>query len=177
MSDIRAIEAFERDPEEALAGDTLISGETQSDTDQLANSRKFRMRRAVARFAVEEPERFLELVGYLPHTIQDIVLQYFLLGREQTQIAEVVGGSQTSVWQGLRLGIEAICAIIAFKQEGWQSIPKADEAYQAMITYRDKEEGELTLTEPAILGQFDVPLTEKELEILFAPMNADGPAH
>jgi hypothetical protein len=178
VSDKRSVEFFRASPEEALSGSRLSSAEADPGADRS---------RAIISLAVEQPERFLELVGYLPHAIQDIFFQYYLLGRTQTQIGSLLGMSQTGVWQALRLGIEAICAVILSGGEppDLRFVPsvnaplhrKAYDAYQAMLEFETKAEarGMLRIDSPRNLGEFILRVDDETLEVQFAPSTTDGP--
>jgi len=162
-SESRAVELFARDPEASLAGRSLLSFETDATLDRSL---------AIANLAVENPARFLELVSYLPHSIQDIFFQYYLLGRTYKQIARLMGGWNGSFWEGISLGTEAICEILA---NGDAAI--ASDAYQKMLKFaanRDHPKP-LTIKEPEILGSFSISITHEEFEQCFAPMTTDGP--
>ena len=161
----RAVELFKENPSMALRGNKTISAETDIEVDRSD---------AMFKLATDEPERFLELVGYLPHLIQDIFYQYYLLGRTQTQIAQLLGCSQTNIWQDLRLGKEAICAIIAFggppptsihelrKASPGEQFLKAITAYQAMLAFKTRKDQRkpITVEEPKTLGQFQLSIDD-----------------
>ncbi len=178
VSDKRAVEFWRADEESSLAGSRLNSAEADPGADRS---------RAVISLAVDASERFLELVGYLPHAIQDIFYQYYLLGRTQTQIGSLLGMSQTGVWQALRLGIEAICAIIASGGEppDMRYLPsdkaprhkQAYDAYQRMLDFQTKADNraELRVDSPANLGEFELRVDDRTLEIQFSPFTTDGP--
>lgn len=104
-SEIRSLASYYHDPEQALRAERLISAETDPEADRSL---------AIANLAVDDRARFVELVEELPHVIQDIFFQYYLLGRTQTQIGYALGRSQTAVWQQRDLGLEAICACVYF---------------------------------------------------------------
>ncbi len=177
VSDKRAAELFRADPEAALSGTRLNSAEADPGADRS---------RAIISLATEQPERFLELVGYLPHAIQDIFFQYYLLGRTQTQIGSLLGMSQTGVWQALRLGLEAICAIIALGgPPDLQFLPgkasplrvRAYNVYQEMLAFQTRAGTRETLKveEPERLGEFELRVDDETLELNFSPSTTDGP--
>lgn len=176
-ADLRSIDLFAQAPEDALSGTRLVSAETDPSADRS---------QAIVELAVDDPLRFVELVSYLPHAIQDIFFQYYFLGRTQTQIGELVGASQTAVWQALRLGTEAICAVIVFGQPPNDRVPEGEmtplqrramEAWRAVNKFATRAEnrGELRKREPRTLGQFVLGIDEKTFELSFAPGTTDGP--
>ena len=171
LSEQRAVETFRDDPDAALAGSQLSSAETCSGGNESA----------VIVLAEEQPERFLELIGYLPHAIQDIFLQYYFLGRTQTQIAETLGMTQSpGVWQALRLGIEAICAVIAFGGPPGPGTPANHPlavAYQTMLDWQTKPEMRETkvIRTPRNLGEFEINAEDVNLMEFFAPGTEHGP--
>ena len=177
----RAVELFKENPLMALQGNKTISAETDIEVDRSD---------AMFKLATDEPEHFLELVGYLPHLIQDIFYQYYLLGRTQTQISQLLGCSQTNIWQDLRLGKEAICAIIAFGgppptsingllRTSWKTneFNKAWDAYQAMLAFKTRKDQRkpITVEEPKTLGQFQLSIDDGTFDVNFAPATPDGP--
>ena len=81
MSEVRAEALWHQSPEAALAGQRLTSAETDPDMDTSL---------AIANLALEQPERFRELVGFLPLPIQDIFFQSDLLGRTQAHIGRLL---------------------------------------------------------------------------------------
>jgi len=168
-SEMRAIDLFERDPEAALAGSKLISLETDPSFDRSL---------AITELALNRPERFLELVSYLPHAIQDIFFQYYLLGRTQTQIAKLVGSTQTNIWQAIKAGLGAICAVLSTNGLPTRKDPMWLE-YEKVLQFAEKmsHRSMLKIAEPKILGSFTLPITEEEFEQCFAPMTTDGPLH
>jgi hypothetical protein len=105
-SQSRAIDSFRRDPERAMAGTDLISpkmDEEMSPAMILVNM---------------DSERFVELISSLPPVIQDIFLQYYLLGRTYDQIGAVLfpqkplPARRFAIHTGNRLGLRALCATI-----------------------------------------------------------------
>ena len=178
-SDKRAVELFKEKPELSLQGDKRVSIEADPFYDESD---------AFFKLAVDDPTKFLELVGYLPHLIQDIFFQYYLLGRTQVQIAKVLGCSQTNIWQDLRLGREAIGAILEFggppptaamdavKANGRQ-FKMACAAYRAMAAFKTKEHQRepLTIKEPKTLGEFQLSIDDETFDLNFSPATTDGP--
>lgn len=183
-SEARAVDFFNRSPEDALAGSSLVSAETDKASDRSE---------PITNLAVEQPERFIELVSYLPHAIQDIFFQFYFLGRTQTQIGELMDKGQTVIWQTLELGTRAICAIIHFgspnellKREQWYAVTRTTPpepersmiiAYKAALAFRTKPESreELVVEEPGNLGDFEISANDVNLMAFFAPATTDGP--
>lgn len=176
-SDKRAAELWREDPEGVLAGQCLASVETDPSRDQSS---------AVVALAVEQPERFRELVGKLPELIQDIFFQHYLLGRTQTQIAEVLGMMQSSsglmgVSQNLKLGVMGLCAVIAWggppAKAEWEATGREKElleAYRRMERLRGRR-GRALEVRSALTGKFVIKTSDPLLEQIFAPEAPDGP--
>lgn len=178
VSDQRAVEFFRADEMSALSGSRLSSAEADPGADRS---------RAMISLAKECSERFLELASFLPHAIQDIFYQVYFLGRTQTQVGRLLGMSQTGVWQALRLGQEAICAIIALGgPPDLQFLPgknsplrvRAYNTYQEMLAFQTKSENRegLKVEEPGTLGEFEIRVDDDTLEVHFSPFTTDGPA-
>lgn len=183
-SEARAVDMFRRSPEEALSGAGLVSAETDKSADRSL---------PIANLAVDEPERFIELVSYLPHAIQDIFFQFYFLGRTQTQIGELMDKGQTVIWQTLELGTRAICAIIHFgsasellKKDQWYAVTRTTPpepehsmiiAFKAALAFRTKPESreDLVVEEPDNLGDFEISANDINLMDFFAPSTTDGP--
>lgn len=166
VSRLRSIEFFRIQPERALAGEGLSSAEADPSQDSSL---------AIVNLLNEQPERFHQLIGYLPPLIQDIFLQYFILRRTQYQIAETLSITQSGtegrgVSQGLRLGMEAICAIIA-----WGPDPNKMNGHAAAASYRlllaqktkPASTRKLNVKVPANLGSFEISAKDHNLEEFF----------
>lgn len=172
----RAVELWQRSPEEALSGGALgsIEGDPEADHTQ-----------AIVELAGRDPERFEELVEALPEPLQDIFFQHYLLGRTQTQIARLIDWSQSSggrkgVSQGLRIGWEGMCAVIAWGGEeptgdNTERGKKLLAAYAAMERFRGQRGPRLTVRAPRELGNFTVRSNHPQLAEFFAPGTTDGP--
>lgn len=183
-SEARASELFQQDQDAALRGDRLISAETGAEGDYHATPED--RTKAVVVLAQESPERFLELVGYLPHLIQDIFLQFFLLERTQKEIGETLGLWTWAVCDALKLGMESICAIIAFGgvdkvPENLDPVGRPDwdqlvEAYKKMLAFETKPEQrtEKKLVTPVGVGEFEIRVDDETLELHFAPSTRRG---
>lgn len=165
-SDHYAERLFRDDEDAALAGSKIISaeGHAADSWDASPNRKKSKM---VWALAAEQPERFLELTSFLPHLIQDIFYQYFLLGRTQEQIGETLGLRQKQVWQALELGVDGIAAVSA---NG--ALPEEVLKFRTSSEQRET----LVLEEPTTLGEFIVSTSDKSIEEFFSPMTPDGPA-
>jgi hypothetical protein len=167
-SDDLAQELFRVDPEAALAGSKLVSAEANVDTrDDWQASPNRKKSKMVFELASGQPERFLELVGFLPHIIQDIFYQYFLLGRTQTQIGKLLDMSQKNVWQALEVGVDAIA-----------NVALRGELSQEALSFRTDPETreELFVEESTKLGSFILSTSDETWEQNFAPSTPDGPA-
>ena len=176
-SDHLAERLFRDNPDGSLAGSQLVSAEAHSADDWMAspNRKKSKMARALAE---GQPERFLELVGYLPHVIQDIFYQYFLLGRTQDQIGATLDLRQKQVWQALELGVESIAVIALYGGEPPGDAPEDVLAvYGRMLAFKTDPSQRATLIfdEPTTLGDFILSTSDKDIEKQFAPQTPDGP--
>ena len=179
MSDHRAEELWRQDPDAALAGNGLASVEGDASRDRS---------KAIMALAVEQPERFVELVGRLPELLQDILLQRYLLGRTHAQIAGVLGmspssGGKMGVSQNLRLAVEGLCAVIA-----WGGGPPKDdwvaqcssrerellEAYRECEGLRGRQRA-IAVRAPRV-GAFVLRTDDPALRAAFAPGTEEGPA-
>ena len=167
-SDELAGDLFRTDPDAALSAQRLVSAEANRDArDDWQASPNRKKSKMVYELAAGQPERFLELVSYLPHVIQDIFYQYFLLGRTQTQIGELLGLRQKQVWQALEVGVDAIAQVSATGELTAEAL--------SFKTSADQRE-ELEVTEPTTLGEFILRTDDPALEQNFAPGTPDGPA-
>ena len=170
--EVRAVEFFRDDPERALAGSRLSSAEADASADRSL---------AIMNLASEEPGRFLELVSYLPHAIQDIFYQYYLLGRTQEQIGRLIGVShQADVSHALKIGVEALCVIIAYgNPPHCQPGTEMARAYQAMLEFKTKSQDREELHERTHrrLGEFEINANDAELvmETFAASWSVFGP--
>lgn len=165
-SDHLAERLFAEDPEGALSGSQIVSAEGHS-TDDWSASPNRKKSKMVYELATEQPERFLELVAFLPHIIQDIFYQYFLLGRTQTQIGDVLGLRQKQVWQALEVGIDGIAHISAY----------GGPSPEVLVFKTDpSQRKEMSITEPMSLGEFILSTSDKTIEESFSPETPDGPA-
>lgn len=178
MSDARAAEFYREDPGASLRGERLMSAETGEDEGTFHGTPEEKSK-AVVVLAMEQRERFLELVGYLPHAIQDIFIQFYLLERTQEQIGETLGMSQTAIWQALKLGMEAMCAVMLYGDDclRLENIPKqAADAYAAMLAWTTEvgQREELVLRTPKNVGEFEIRVDDETLELHFAPSTRRG---
>jgi hypothetical protein len=179
-SDDLAQELFRVDPDAALAGSKLVSAEANVDArDDWQASPNRKKSKMVFELASGQPERFLELVAYLPHIIQDIFYQYFRLGRTQTHVGKLIDMSQKNVWQALDIGIDAM-AVIALYNGPPPVIcsEKHRKAWDAMIAFKTDPETreELFVEESTRLGSFILSPSDDTWEQNFAPSTPDGPA-
>lgn len=156
-ADIRSLASYYHDPDSVLSGQRLTSAETDPEADRSL---------AIANLALDAPERFLELVGELPAPIQDIFLQYYLLGRTQTQIGYLLGRSQTAVWQQRDIGLEAMCAFIFF--EGPPTVSQMVEAGMAERTASYADEYRKTRSFACVAGWHFAEVKEVRRSLLEA---------
>jgi hypothetical protein len=188
-SDDLAQELFRVDPDAALSGSKLVSAEANVDTrDDWQASPNRKKSKMVFELASGQPERFLELVGFLPHIIQDIFYQYFLLGRTQTQIGRLLDMSQKNVWQALEVGVGGVAALIHFngpptiQMSSFKETARAGrvawDAWQTVLEFRTSAEQrkELIVEESTKLGSFILSTSDETWEQNFAPSTPDGPA-
>jgi len=157
VSDAKAVEQFRDDPEGALAGGDLVSIETDPDAARVD---------AIRAYAQEKPAEFLEAARQLPLVLQDIVYQFYLLGRTQTHIAETLNLTQKQVWQHLRLALEGIGYVL-----------KGDRIPDEIAGIRGHCRKKFARTDDA-LGAFVFHLDPEDVDSLlehFAPMTTGGP--
>ena len=163
-SDARAVDRFREDEQAALAGTQLLSPETDAAArERWSRSPNRKKSKMMGELAAADPARFLELVQQLPHVIQDIFFQYYLLGRAQEHIGQTLEMSQTAVWQTLSLGIDGVCALI-------QGKPLPD----AVAEFKHDCKKTLCFKEPGTLGQFELRVDDDTLELNFAPQTTEG---
>jgi hypothetical protein len=162
MSSVQAVSLFRSDPECALRGGALASFEASS-PPQGRTAATFNL-------AADQPERFMELVECLPPLIQDILIQYYILKRTQSQIAKTLSmkSQSTDISRRLKLGREAICAIIA-----WGKDPKKMNGHPAAASYRlllardGKRKKQLRVRVHRELGKFEVRAADSKIGEFF----------
>ena len=106
----RADEIFRQDEHAALSGSTTLSAETMpmewNSTVPLLN------------LATDSPDRFLHLISHLTPILEDIFIQYYLMGRTYAQIGALLFPSRGSnaaeiqVKTGHRIGVDALCVYL-----------------------------------------------------------------
>ena len=165
----RAERLFRDEPEAAFSGSQLSSLEA----DPNVHSKPI-----VELVLMDNGERFLELAGYLPHALQDILFQHYLLGRTQEQIGSLLGMTQTQVWQALALSIRGICALIHFHGPPSGSEEKSEllSVWEEVLNFKVKSEQreELNVSVPRNLGEFTVSAGDVDLLEFFSPMATEG---
>jgi len=163
----RAIDLFHADPMRALMGMELLC-EATFPTHSWATRGTHT---AVFELAETHRERFLQLVSHLPPLVQDVFLQYCILGRTQAQIAKTLDIRQSpDVWRAFRRGVDAISAILA-----WGPDPSKMNGHTAAASYRSllKQEPERKTTstkyvsEPRNLGNFHIKANDPNLSEFF----------
>ena len=178
-SEGRAQRYWADDPDGAICGRKLISAETDASTrEQWARSGSRKKSKMVYDLAQGQPERFLELVEYLPHRLQDIFYQYYLLGRTQEQIGETLdmpeGRRQEAVCEALAIGIGGISAVAAAGRIPTRfdgAIMQAQ--WEAVMAYDTPRMAVKEIAEDERLGQFEIRV-DNDVDIHFAPSTTDG---
>jgi hypothetical protein len=161
FEDEAAEELFRECPDRALAGGALISAESDPENDRSLG---------IMALATEFPQRFLKLVGYLNPVMQDVFLQYYLLGRTYSQIGAVLFPEKTSVAAQVAVkrqnlaGLKAVCWII---KRGGTSRLRKPERKAAMLDFKPSG-GEVRLSAPKSFGQFAIN-PNGDLSELFSP--------
>lgn len=170
-TEARALRLWQADEQAALRGKQLASAEADSVArDSYQKDNKYKRPRMIWELACEHPEKFMELVTKLPHALQDIFFQRYLLGRTEAQIAELFEVSTFPIQTALKTGIDGLCAIVAGETEGESELAQA---YRRMLEFR-VECGELRLERSPELGQMVIEIDEETLEMQFQPVTADG---
>lgn len=135
----------------------------------------------VMNMSVQQPERFRELVEKMPEIIQDIFWQYCILQRTQAQIGKTLSMKQSLGWgagsegisQLLKLGIEGMCAMIAWggppPERDWVAQMSSQEqrlmaSYWEVEKWRGRKLGRLNISADRELGKFKVKLGENGCE-------------
>lgn len=163
-----SIAIFRESPEKAIAGQTLVSAEGSPEG----------LSTAILGIIESDREKFLYLISLLSPVIQDIFIQYYLLGRTYAQIGAVLFPRQTqgsqafTVQTGNRIGLRALCAVIKFGGEPTKKqakkFPELALAYTEMQKFQNAERGDLEVAASSILGDFVVPL-QADLAEFFSP--------
>lgn len=164
-------ENFRRDPDSATSGSSLISSETDPASDRSL---------AIMNLAESDTERFVELVSFLSPVVQDVLFQYYLLGRTYAQIGAVLFPNKTTVAAQVlvktanKLGVRALGGVIkcggAPSREQAAKYPEAAEAYDDMHAFsvRLPDVPTVNLKTPRSFGQFAVT-PNGDLSELFPP--------
>ena len=158
-----AVECFEENVEQALEGRKLFSLETNHKLDRSTT---------IVDFILNNPQCFIALAKDLPPLMQDIIFQYYFLGRAQTQIGQILGTNQDTVWRGIVLATKALCAKACKVRP--QGIKKVWSDMEVLQRRRHKDRTRLKLDEPPILGKFKVKLTQEAFEDYFVSASSDG---
>lgn len=173
LSGFKAKRAFRECPEAVLAGNVILSVESESEGSRMS---------PVVEMALVDPERFVELVSFLPALAQDILFQHYLLGRTYAQIGLVLFPNHARATQtveiGHRLGVRALCAIIKCRGNK-AKLPKRGplaQAWERMFAWHPVINGRMVELKAAHdLGDF-VIAPNGQLGELFAPAwSAMGP--
>lgn len=163
LLDTRAIELYRVAPLKSLRGEHSVSAETEAPADRY---------RALAWLILDSRERFFEMISDLPNAVQDVMLQYYLLGRNQRQIGELFGKRQTWVWQILEAGTLAMCAKSYGK--GRELPDKFKRAIRRLGRLR-MDGREIKRWEPTFLGSFCINRElMSELRKIMTPETTDG---
>lgn len=101
MESIVAHRAMLLDDEEALAGNTTISLETQGGVEE-----------DIVTYIQENFENFIKLVRYLSLEDQEILLGYYLLGKSQNMLGQIHKMTQTTMSFRLRRAVKCLGTFI-----------------------------------------------------------------
>lgn len=163
-SDSRAVSLFRGNEDGALAGNQLLSPETDAEArDRWAASPNRKKSKMMFDYIQSDLMGFMERAAQLPHVLQDVLYQYYLLGRKQAQIGSTLNMSQTAVWQALSSGIDGVCALI-------QGRPIPAE----VLFFNEIHLDLLEVQEPDSLGAFEQKISDPDVELNFAPTTTDG---
>lgn len=157
-----AIDAFRSDPVSSLRGDPTFSVETSLGPDHSA---------AISAFILSDPRRFLALARTLPPFIEDSLLQYYLLGRTQTQIGSLLGTTQDVISAAVSLGTRALAAKACRRRRGLRRLWHDMRTLQRR---RERDRRALRLRAPAILGRFRVRTLDPGFDAVLAPETING---
>lgn len=156
-----AVDVFRASPDRAFSGRKLISVETSEEGSS----------QAIADIASDDPVRFAVLISALSPIIQDILLQYYLLGRTHDEIGFVLfpnkakknrdrskNPAELAARRGHEIGIAALCAVM---QGG---------THDGMLKFeaRTRRKKEVRVSSSSDLGQFVIK-PNGQLPELFAP--------
>ena len=154
---------FRESPESALAGSGLFSIETSPIPAS-----------SVIELATNSPDRFLSLVAFMVPLIQDILIQYYLLGRTYDQIGDLLFPRLTdrrqAVKTGNRIGVRAL-AVAASCGGDVSTIPTDSplrSAWSDMLNWSPSTGGRIRVRAPRDLGDFVIH-PNGQLGELFAP--------
>ena len=134
---------------------------------------------AIFNLCSEDPARFIELVSFLSPVTQDILIQYYLLGRTYEQIGMLLFPDNTFWTQveyvkwGNEIGIKALGAVIAFggrPTEGQlRRRPNLAEPFRRMLAFKtDLDSRVVKMKSPPSFGKFSVT-PNGDLGELFPP--------
>jgi hypothetical protein len=159
-------------PEAAFAGNGLYSAEA---IGHIHSTRpELRLSFAVVTLATNDPERFLSLTSQLTPIIQDILIQYYLLGRTYWQIGSLLfpGRSLESTERVIRDGHGIGLSALALSIRSGEStdIRDSDPLWRNMLewTPREKDRRSVRVKTPRDLGDFII-VPNGQLGELFAP--------
>ena len=164
LTQSRSEALFRDDPDSALAGGGLLSSEAHGTPLSMA----------AITLATESPDRFLSLVSTLTPIIQDILIQYYLLGRTYDQIRSLLFPRNTSnecVKIGNRIGVRALA--VAASGISIAALPPDSplrSAWSDMLRWNPDHGGRrpVTIRAPRDLGSFIIH-PNGQLRELFAP--------
>jgi len=99
------------------------------------------------------------------------MLQYYLLGRTQSQIGVLLGTTQDVISAAVTLGTRALAAKACGRRRGVSNVWRDMGTLQRR---RERDRRPLTLHEPAVLGQFSVRASDPNFESVLAPETING---
>lgn len=163
----RAQDIFNESPDNSLSGTGLYSAESVPGWGRTTS---------VIEYVTDEPDRFLSLVAHLTPVVEDILIQYYLLGRTYSQIGSLLfplKAERVRCWtvhKGTRIGLAALASLLA--SGGTLPIAAAHSApWTEMLGWVPLDSDRrrtIRLRAPRDLGDF-VIVPNGQLAELFAP--------
>jgi hypothetical protein len=164
--------------EDFVARDTIckMTQDEQTGATRLLSVETTSSRYSIASVALEHSEAFLGLVGKLPPLIQDVLIQYYLLGKTYNQICAIVLPERSTflIHKAHHLGVRALGAIVEFggkpTRKQAKQRPELSRYYDEMIEFSEKygSHESVRIEMKKALASFEI-VPNGQLKELFAP--------
>lgn len=161
LLEARAVELFRNEPMKCLRGEHCVSAETDAPLNRPL---------AIANMIIDSRETFLRLISGLQPAYQDILIQYYFLGRTQTQIGNLLKCSQTTVWQRLDTAILGMCIEIMNSKKEALTDKRLVNAKKRLTKKLNSPTGRIV--KRTIFDTFSPPI--KDLKKVLAPSTTDS---